>query len=129
LDAKAASVTIGALHDLHAFAKKRQRQMLGRRSRIPVSCAGCLVFIRPLFARVDEITSAKWQLLFDLTSSFGASNRVWPCLAACVSRYLLYSHKPTSQVCTRWSSPRDSRACLGLRGLRRRLASAVENIL
>jgi hypothetical protein len=28
-----------------------------------------------------------------------------------------------------WSSPRDSRACLGLGGLRRRLASAVENIL
>jgi hypothetical protein len=57
-------------HDLHAFAKKRQRQMLGRRSRIPVSCAGGLVFIRPLFARVDDITSAKWQLRFDLTSFF-----------------------------------------------------------
>lgn len=62
--------TIDTLHDLHAFAKKRQRQMLGRRSRIPVSCAGCLAFIRPLFARVDEATSAEWEPRFDLTSSF-----------------------------------------------------------
>lgn len=54
-DAKAAFVTaIGALHDLHAFAKE---EVLGRRSRIPMSCAGCLVIIRSLFARVDEVTS------------------------------------------------------------------------
>ena len=48
--------------------------------------AAAFVLIRPLFARVDEITSAKWQLWFDLTSPYWTSNRVWPCLAACVSR-------------------------------------------
>jgi hypothetical protein len=100
LDAKAAFVTIDTLHDLRAFAKKRQRQMLGRRSRIPVSCAGCLVFIRPLLARVGDATSAKWQLRFDLTSFFWTSNRVWPYLTVRVS-----SHRGTDQVCTRLVKP------------------------
>lgn len=48
-----------ALHALHAFAKEK---VLGRRSRIPVSCAGFLVFNRPLFARVRDATSAKGSL-------------------------------------------------------------------
>lgn len=97
LDAKAASVIRSApCIDLHAFAKKRQRQMLGRRSRIPVSCAGGLVFIRSLFARVDEVTSAKQQLRFDLTSSFWTGNRVWPYLTAW--RAWVYGHSICVQV-------------------------------
>ena len=82
-DAKAAFVTaIDTLHDLHAFAKE---QVLGRRSRIPVSCAGCLVIILSLFARVDDATSEKWSL--DSTSLhffFEHKYLVWPCLAAWV---------------------------------------------
>lgn len=93
LDEKAAFVTaIGALHDLHTFAKE---EVLGRRSRIPVSCAGCLFIIRSLFARVDEVTSEKWRPRLDLTSSFRTEHQVWPSLAAWV-----YSHGPTSQVCS-----------------------------
>lgn len=117
LDAKAAFVTaIGALHDLHAFAKE---EVLGRRSRIPVSCAGCLVIIRSLFARVNEVTSEKWRSRLDLTSSFR------PQASSLALSGTLdiqpQTFKSGLQCCTRWSGPRHSRACLGLRGLRRRL--------
>ena len=117
LDAKAAFVTaIGALHDLHAFAKE---EVLGRRSRIPVSCAGCLVIIRSLFARVDEVTSEKWRPRLDLTSS---SRTQAPSLTLFGSLGIQpQTYKSGLQYCTRWSGPRDSRACLGLRELRRRL--------
>ena len=76
LDAKAAFVTAStAIDTLHMICMPlpSNRQMLGRRSRIPVSCAGCLVFIRSLFARVDEVTSVKWRPGFNLTSSFRTS--------------------------------------------------------
>jgi hypothetical protein len=116
LDVKAAFVTAStAIDTLHMICMPlpSKRQMLGRRSRIPVSCAGCLVFIRPLFARVHEVTSAKWILDSTSLHLFEHEHEVWPCLAAsqlgCTA---------TSQVCTRWLGPRDSRASLGLRGQR-----------
>lgn len=116
-DAKAAFVTIDTLHDLHAFAK--QRQMLGRRSRVPVSCAGCFVFTCLLALCSLACTSLAYlgemESSLDLTSSFRtqASN------LALSGNLGMQPHVRAACV---WSAPRDSRACLGLRGLRRRLA-------
>lgn len=116
-DAKAAFVTIDTLHDLHAFAK--QRQMLGRRSRVPVSCAGCFVFTCLLALCSLACTSLAYlgemESSLDLTSSFRtqASN------LALSGNLGIQPHVRAACV---WSAPRDSRACLGLRGLRRRLA-------
>ena len=78
-DAIAAFVTtIGALHDLHAFAKEKA---LGRRSRIPASCAGCLVFLRPLFAHVHEVTSEKRCLDCTSLHPFEDKHQAWLYLA------------------------------------------------
>ena len=117
LTQKAAFVTIDTLHDLHAFAK--QRQMLGRRSRVPVSCAGCFVFTCLLalcsLACTSLVYLGEMESSLDLTSSFRtqASN-----LALSGNLGI----QPYARAACVWSAPRDSRACLGLRGLRRRLA-------
>ena len=71
--AKAAFVTAStAIDTLHMICMPlpSKRQILGRRSRMPVSCARCLVLARPLFARVREAASAKWRHRHNLTSSF-----------------------------------------------------------
>jgi len=84
LVAKAAFVTAStAIDTLHMICMPlpSKRQMLGRRSRIPVSCAGCLVFIRPLFARVHEVTSAKWILDSTSLHLFEHKHQVWLCVA------------------------------------------------
>lgn len=117
LDAKAAFVTL--LGKGMQIMQGVDREVLGRRSRIPVSCAGFLVFIRPLFARVREVTSAKGSLVSTSLHFFSHKHLVSPWLTVWV-----YSHKAKVHVRSAriWSGPRESRTCLDLRELRRRLA-------
>lgn len=120
--AKAAFVTAStAIDTLHMICMPlpSKRQILGRRSRIPVSCARCLVFIRPLFARVREATSARnggidTTSLRLLEQKHLKSGPVCQCVNTAT--------ETSSQVCTRRPGPRDSRAFLAIRWLRRRPA-------